>query len=117
VDELVNEALRITGNMETKSNISGRIQSSSWRPTGKVRVSDDRAGRFVPVLGVEVRAKRWFTVHNGTTNSLGNYSCDGTFKRQADYSIKIVFKGNREPQFLSQDYGGHDDPEGSQPVE
>jgi hypothetical protein len=87
VEELVNEALRITGNLENKSSVNGRIQSSSWRPSERVRVWDDRAARFVPVVGIEVRAKRWFTVHTGTTNSFGNYSCNGTFKRQADYSI------------------------------
>jgi hypothetical protein len=86
--ELVDEAFRITGNLDEESTSNARIQASSWRPAGRVRVWDGRAGRWVPVVDVEVRAKRWFTVHKGTTNSLGNYSCDGTFNRQADYSIQ-----------------------------
>lgn len=88
VEELVNEALRITGNLEDDLNYNARIEASKWRPAGRVRVWDNRAGRYVPVVDAEVRAKRWFTVHKGTTNAQGNYSCDGTFKRVADYSIK-----------------------------
>lgn len=42
---------------------------------------------YAPVEGVEVKARRWFTTHKGTTNSQGYYSCDGTFKRDANYSI------------------------------
>ena len=35
-----------------------------------------------------VRARRWFTTHKGYTNSIGYYSCDGRFRRDANYSIK-----------------------------
>ncbi len=45
-------------------------------------------GSYVPVVDVEVRANRWFTTHKGITDANGNYTCDGTFKKQADYSIR-----------------------------
>lgn len=45
-------------------------------------------GSFVPLVGVEVRARRWFTTHKGFTNELGAYTCDGTFDNPANYSIK-----------------------------
>ncbi|MDE0471349.1 MAG: hypothetical protein OXH57_05360, partial [Ekhidna sp.] len=45
-------------------------------------------GDYVPLEGVEVRARRWFTVHKGFTNARGYYSCDGTFRNSANYSIK-----------------------------
>ena len=44
-------------------------------------------GSYVGVEGVKVRARRWFTTHRGIANSSGYYSCDGTFKRPANYSI------------------------------
>lgn len=34
-----------------------------------------------------MKARRWFTTHKGITNSQGNYSCDGTFKNDANYSL------------------------------
>lgn len=61
--------------------------ASSWRPAGRIRVWDDVVSNYVPMEGVEVRARRWFTTHIGKTNSQGYYSCDGTFKRDANYSI------------------------------
>ncbi|MCP4459464.1 MAG: hypothetical protein GY816_15805, partial [Cytophagales bacterium] len=45
-------------------------------------------GSYVPVQGVEVRARRWITTHEDYTDSNGYYSCNGTFKRDANYSIK-----------------------------
>ena len=43
---------------------------------------------WAPVVGLEVRARRWFTTHKGTTSSTGRFSCNGTFRRPANYSIK-----------------------------
>ncbi|PCI33329.1 MAG: hypothetical protein COB60_07870 [Flavobacteriaceae bacterium] len=44
-------------------------------------------GSYVGVEGVKVRARRWFTTHRGIANSSGYYSCDGRFRRPANYSI------------------------------
>jgi hypothetical protein len=38
--------------------------------------------------GVKVRARRWFTTHTGITNEQGYYSCNGRFRRPANYKIK-----------------------------
>jgi hypothetical protein len=45
-------------------------------------------GSYVPMEGVRVRARRWFTTHTGITNSQGRYSCNGRFRRPANYKIK-----------------------------
>ncbi|TVZ26433.1 hypothetical protein JM83_1390 [Gillisia sp. Hel_I_86] len=37
--------------------------------------------------GVKVRARRWFTTYRGIADANGNYSCDGTFRNPANYSI------------------------------
>lgn len=90
VDALVDEALRITNNLP---NINSQYQESllarrsKWRPAGTIRVWDDNFSRWVGVEGVEVRARRWFTTHKGIVNSSGYYSCDGRFRRDANYSI------------------------------
>jgi len=89
IEMLVNEALRITGNLYDTSTSNGRVQASSWRPAGQIRVWDNSISpnAWRPVEGVEVKARRWFTTHKGITNSQGNYSCDGTFKNDANYSL------------------------------
>lgn len=43
---------------------------------------------YVGVSGVKVKARRWFTTYRGFTDSNGKYSCDGRFRRDANYSIK-----------------------------
>jgi hypothetical protein len=140
---LENEALKITGNIEESEQT--KLKSTSWRPSGTIRVHDDfinsyistsqvfdhyeyyncetgepipdpiedplksaqippdenvcqRAiyryetnainSQFIPVEGIEVRATRWFTTHTGYTNADGEYTCDGTFNGDANYSIK-----------------------------
>lgn len=88
IDLLVEESLRLTGNLDDSENSSNaRVQSSSWRPAGRIQLFDDELGRLVGVHGVKVRARRWFTTHEGFTDINGNFTCNGTFKRDANYSI------------------------------
>lgn len=51
-------------------------------------IYDAIGGSYVPLIGAKVRARRWFTTYEGLTNSIGDFSCNGTFKRDANYSIK-----------------------------
>ena len=86
VTALVDEALRITDNLEPTPK-NARVTASSWRPAGRVRVWDDVNNTWKGVEGVIVKARRWFTTHQGMVDGNGNYSCDGTFKRDANYSL------------------------------
>jgi hypothetical protein len=45
-------------------------------------------GKYVPIEGVWVRARRWFTTHKGKTDHNGVFVCDGDFKYAAQYSIR-----------------------------
>ena len=90
VNTLVDEALRMTNNLpniDSQNQKSLFRRRSKWRPAGTIRVWDDNLSRWVGVEGVEVRARRWFTTHKGIANSSGYYSCDGRFRREANYSI------------------------------
>lgn len=88
VKALVDEALKITGNLEDESVSNGRIEAiASWRPRGRLIIWDDVTKDNNPVYGVDVRAKRWFTVHTGMSDINGYFTCNGTFDRPADYSI------------------------------
>lgn len=85
---LEDESLLITGNLNESERINENQKGSKWRPAGRIRVWDDVISGFVPVHDVEVRARRWFTTYKGTTNSSGNFSCNGRFRRDANYSLK-----------------------------
>ena len=90
VNTLVDEALRMTNNLpniDSQNQKSLFRRRSKWRPAGTIRVWDVNLSRWVGVEGVEVRARRWFTTHKGIANSSGYYSCDGRFRREANYSI------------------------------
>ncbi len=63
------------------------IAATRWRPAGRIMVWDDNFGNWSPVRGAIVRARRWYTTHTGEVNENGFYSCDGQFRRRANYSI------------------------------
>lgn len=86
VDELVTEALRITDNLDKNE---GPTDASNWRPAGTMKVWDDNYNSYVPIQHLKVKARRWFTTHEGITNKDGYYSCNGTFKREANYSLQF----------------------------
>lgn len=99
-EALEDKALEITGNLEDEveevqegeeqgmSTKSWFHRRSKWRPAGKILVYDDIKGGNIPLKGALVRARRWFTVHKGYTGADGKFSCDGRFRRRANYSIK-----------------------------
>lgn len=91
IENLVDESLRITGNLEEedkeekgKSNLYYR--RSKWRPAGRITVEDDNLGK-IGIAGLKVRARRWFTTHIGFTNGGGYFSCDGRFRGKARYKL------------------------------
>ncbi len=86
VEELVDEALRITGNLDENEPLARRRR---WRPAGTIKVWDSVFNRYVPVKHLKVRARRWFTTYYGITDSNGHFSCNGTFRRPANYSLKF----------------------------
>ncbi len=86
IDALVDEALKITNNLEPE-DINIKFRRRKWRPAGAIRVWDDVLDDYIGVEGVKVRARRWFTTHTGIANINGIYSCDGRFRRDANYSI------------------------------
>lgn len=83
-ENLEDEALRLTGNLDesTLKSINAVQRKSKWRPAGRITVNGQA------VIGCSVRARRWFTTHSGLTNTNGDFSCDGEFRRDANYSIK-----------------------------
>ena len=97
VESLVDEALRITNNWEEPlahdegshehTQVNARGRRCRWRPAGRITVQDDILGE-TGVHDVEVRARRWFTTHEGKTDTQGRFSCNGRFRRDANYSIK-----------------------------
>ena len=88
IDQLVDEALLITDNLEPTTRDSKGITAKRWRPKGIIKVWDDDKNTYLALEGVIVRARRWFTTRRGTVNSNGNFTCNGTFKRPANYSFE-----------------------------
>ncbi len=90
-EAIVAEAFAIVG-LEVDKNPGNttqqRVSGSKWRPAGRIRVWDDVINNYVGVEGVEVKARRWFTTHKGFTNANGDYSCDGEFRHDANYSLQ-----------------------------
>ncbi|MDC3403064.1 hypothetical protein OAX38_02610 [Flavobacteriaceae bacterium] len=115
IEQLVDESLRLTGNLmnnEIGNSLTAKselmLARSKWRPAGTIRVYDHAINSFVGVSGVEVRARRWFTTYKGTTDNNGNYTCDGRFRRDANYSItwELYDYSIRKGVFIQAKYDG-----------
>ncbi|MDR2130690.1 MAG: hypothetical protein LBP56_05930 [Odoribacteraceae bacterium] len=88
IEDLVDKALEITGNDDPRVAVTR--SRSSWRPAGFITYFDDATNRTIGLEGVKVKARRWFTTHKGyACASTGYYYCDGTFKRDANYSFDL----------------------------
>ena len=83
IDELVDKSLEITGNDEPYVETRAR---SKWRPAGKITYQSESLG-LIGMEGIKVKARRWFTTHTGIVDAQGYYSCNGRFKRDANYSF------------------------------
>ena len=94
IDMLVDKAMYLTGNLDSDSDtstqsVAGTNSSSSrWTPSGRITAYDNIANAQIPLEGVKVRARVWFTTHTGITDADGYFTCDGTFKKPANYCIK-----------------------------
>lgn len=86
-DLLDDEALRITGNLNKLKDAS-QVERTKWYPSGYIKVWDDNRNNFIPIVGLEVIARSWFTTRKGTTNSIGRFICNGTVKGYVNYSLK-----------------------------
>lgn len=90
INQLEDEAYRITGNLEKdvqSENSKTAIFRSKWRPAGRITYNDLALGRVVPLVGAEVRARKFTIFHKGITDANGRFSCDGRFRDRANYSI------------------------------
>lgn len=81
-DRLVKESLRLTGNLTDTQE-----KRSRWRPSGRITVDDPVLNQEIGIHGLRVKARRWFTTHEGITDANGDFTCNGTFKREARYSF------------------------------
>jgi hypothetical protein len=93
-ERLEDKALEITGNLNREYE-GETLKASKWRPSGTLTVWDDVLQRQIPLEGVKVRARRWFTTHRGISGRDGSFSCDGKFRRPANYSIEWARAGWR----------------------
>ena len=87
---LNNKAFRLAGLESASTQL---IQSSTWNPSGRITAYDDIVGGPVPLVGVKVRARRWFTTSTATTDSDGNFVCLSSFKRPVNYCI--IWESNK----------------------
>jgi hypothetical protein len=92
IDALITEAFKITNNKLSNTPITNaRISASKWTPSGKIQVWDNSittSGKFVPIEGIEVKARNWLTTREGFTNSNGDFKCNGTLRGSAKYHFK-----------------------------
>ncbi len=94
LESLVNESMRLTGNLEEEEIPENGMMSSNstWYPSGRITAYDDIVDGQIPLEGVKVRARRWFTTHTAVTDANGEFLMNKGFKKKANYSI--VWEGD-----------------------
>lgn len=94
IELLVNESMRLTGNLEDEEiDGNGTMGSNDkWYPSGRITAYDDIVDGQVPLQGVKVRVRRWFTTRNTYTDADGYFQFDKGFKKKVKYSI--VWEGS-----------------------
>lgn len=89
-DALVDESMRLTGNIndeDTSSDMTTRSSRGKWTPKGTIRVWDDLLCQFIPIQHVNVHA-RWFTrIESALTDEEGYFQTK-SFRHKVHYSIK-----------------------------
>lgn len=89
VQALEDEAFLITGHLEDEPSeeFSSLRRPSKWVPAGSVAVFDNRLNTYIPLEGVKVQARRWFTVKTAYTDASGHFKMSSGFRHQASYRI------------------------------
>lgn len=110
IERLVNESLRLTGNLEEEEIPENGMMSSDdkWYPSGRITAYDNIVNGQIPLEGVKVRVRSWFTTRSTTTDADGYFSFNKGFKNKVNYSI--VWDGPkwniRDGQFVQAYYNG-----------
>ncbi len=90
VEILLQEAFSLSG--RKLEPIDNQLNRSRWRPSGVILAHDDfltfNNNSSIPIEGLKVKARRYYTTYIGFTNSMGKFSVNGTFKRPANYCFE-----------------------------
>lgn len=85
-NSLENEAFKLTNNLAELKKHSKNGRTASYTPAGRIVFNDDTKG-LIGIQGLQVRARRWFTTHRGYCEINGNFTCNGTFSNDCDWSL------------------------------
>jgi hypothetical protein len=99
---LEEEAMRITGNLDSYNALKKSNGVSKWRPAGNIKVADGwhNGPNFppaadVPLRHVNVRIQNWFRWSSVYTDENGNFSADTKFIGNVAYSIRWQYPSNK----------------------
>ena len=85
IKELVDKSLELTGNSDP--DYSETKGGGSWHPRGSIRYFDATISAYVPIVGLQIRCRRWFTTYTAYTDWRGEFYCPETFSKSAEYSV------------------------------
>lgn len=85
IENLEQEAFKITNNDNEEEMLTR--SSKRWHPNGRIQVYDDAVNCIMPLEGVKVRARRWFTTRIMYTDRHGYFESSRSFRGPVNYSI------------------------------
>ncbi|GAA4456331.1 hypothetical protein [Rurimicrobium arvi] len=98
INKLVDKAMMLTGNFDDTIGTeayTGNNLKTTFDPSGNVQIYDYGfthpspafTNKYIPLEGVKIRARRWFTSRWAYTDAAGNYVIRPGFKRPANYLL------------------------------
>ena len=85
VENLLNEAYKITGNDEDTIPITD-LAERKYFPSGRIQIFDTRLRSIYGMEGLKVTARRWFIVYSAFCDRFGQYTMSKRFTRPCNYS-------------------------------
>ncbi len=87
INNLLNQAMTQTHNYEYINNTNNKLKTLSYNPQGNITTYDTLLKKLVPLQGVRIRMKRWFTTRIVETDANGNYKSATTFSGPVNYYL------------------------------
>lgn len=84
-----NEDEMVDDKSTERTNSSNDINLRRYTPAGHLAVEDNSANTNINLKGVTVKTRRFFNLHNATTNVNGDFTINGSYAQKATVVIKF----------------------------
>ncbi len=87
ITNLLDQAMAQTNNYEYVSTFKNNLHKTSYQASGVIKTFDTRLNQLIPLEGVKIRIRRWFTTNIEQTDANGYYQGSSNFSGPVNYYL------------------------------